>query len=88
MRFEPRISLVTLGVADVARSRRFYEALGFTASSASQDGVAFMAAGGTVLSLYGRSALAADTGLADDGRAGFRAVTLAYNCRRDRKSVV
>jgi uncharacterized protein len=39
---EQRLSLITLGVADVARSRRFYEALGWRASGASQDDVTFL----------------------------------------------
>ena len=57
---QPRVTLITLGVADVARSRTFYEALGFKASSASQDEVTFLDAGGIVLALFRRAALAAD----------------------------
>ena len=48
---EPRLGLITLGVADVARSRRFYEALGWRASGASQADVTFFQLGGMVLSL-------------------------------------
>ena len=60
-----RLSIVTLGVASVPAARRFYEALGWTASSASQgDDVAFFQLNGLALALYGRSALAADMGLA------------------------
>ncbi|MEZ5853723.1 MAG: VOC family protein [Hyphomicrobiaceae bacterium] len=77
---QPRVSLVTLGVESVARARAFYEALGFKASSASQDGVAFFRAGGVVLGLFGRDALAADAGVSPHG-SGFRAVALAHNCR-------
>ncbi|MBZ0252727.1 MAG: VOC family protein [Candidatus Methylomirabilis sp.] len=77
---EPRISLITLGVADVARSRRFYEALGFRASGASRPGVAFFQAGGMALGLYGREALAEDAGMAPEG-SGFPGVALAYNVR-------
>ncbi|MDR3500098.1 MAG: VOC family protein [Parvibaculum sp.] len=77
---EPRISLITLGVADVARSRRFYEALGWRASSASQEGVAFFQAGGMALALFGREALAEDAGLADAG-SGFGGIALAQNMR-------
>ncbi len=77
---QPRLSLVTLGVESVTRARAFYEALGFKASSASQEGVAFFRAGGVVLGLYGREALAADAGVASRG-SGFRGVALAHNCR-------
>lgn len=77
---EPRISLVTLGVADLARSRRLYERLGWRASGASQESVAFFQAGGMALGLYGREALAEDAGLSVEG-SGFRGVALAYNVR-------
>jgi uncharacterized protein len=77
---EPRISLITLGVADVARARAFYEALGWTASSASQPEVAFFQANGLALALWGRQALAEDAGVAD-GPRGFSGVALAYNGR-------
>lgn len=75
---QPRLTLVTLGVTDVARARAFYEKLGFKASSASQPSVTFLSAGGVVLSLYGRAALAADAH-ADDTASGFSGVTLAHN---------
>lgn len=74
----PLLTVVTLGVADVARSRAFYERLGFAASAASQDTVAFIDAGGIVLALYGSAALAEDAGV-DHERTGFRGVTLAHN---------
>jgi len=73
---------VTLGVADVARSRAFYEALGFRAGSASQESVTFLDAGGVVLALYGRAALAEDAGVADTP-TGFSGVTLAHNARSE-----
>ena len=75
---QPRVSFVTLGVADVARARRFYEALGFKASSASQPSVTFFDAGGVVLALFGRADLADDAKLADS-RPGFSGVALAHN---------
>lgn len=78
MALEPRLSLVTLGVDDLSRSRAFYEKLGWRASSASQADVAFFQLGGVVLSLYARASLAADAGLAAEG-AGFSGVTLAHN---------
>ncbi len=77
---QPRISLVTLGVADVARARAFYERLGWVASARSTAEVAFFQAGGCVVALWGRASLAADAGVADAG-AGFRGVALAWNGR-------
>ena len=76
---EQRVSLITLGVADVARSRRFYEALGWRASGASQADVTFFQLGGIALSLWGRAALAADANVADE--RGFSGVALAHNAR-------
>lgn len=78
MTFDPRISMVTLGVADVAAATAFYEKLGFHKSSASQEAVTFFKLKGTLLGLFGRAALAADAGVADS-RPGFSAVTLARN---------
>jgi catechol 2,3-dioxygenase-like lactoylglutathione lyase family enzyme len=77
---EPRISLITLGVADMPRARRFYEALGWRASGASSEGVTFFQLGGLILSLYGRAALAEDAHLPVEA-AGFGGVTIAYNVR-------
>jgi catechol 2,3-dioxygenase-like lactoylglutathione lyase family enzyme len=79
---EPRLSLVTLGVADVERSRRFYEAgLGWKASGASVASTAFFQLGPIVLSLYGRAALAEDSGLTDAAPTGFGGISLAHNVR-------
>lgn len=75
---QPRLSLVTLGVTDVGRARAFYEALGFRASSASNESVTFFDAAGVVLALYGRAALAEDAQVADNS-PGFPGVTLAHN---------
>jgi len=58
------VRIVTLGVADVAQSTVFYEALGFRKSSASEDTVTFMSAGAVIIALYGREALAADARVA------------------------
>jgi len=57
---DPRISLTTLGVDDMARSRAFYEALGWKASPESNDDVTFFQVGGSIFGLYGRAALADD----------------------------
>jgi len=78
---EPRVSLITLGVADVARSRAFYELLGWHAGGPSNDDVTFFQAGGMIVGLYGRAALAKDTGLPDSGATGFSGIALAYNGR-------
>jgi uncharacterized protein len=74
-----RLSLVTLGVADVERATNFYLSLGFERSSASVDGeVTFFHMAGSVLALYGREDLAADAGTAADG-SGFPGVSLSMN---------
>ena len=76
---DPRVTIVTLGVASVPAARRFYETLGWTASSASQgDDVAFFQMNGMALSLFGRRALAEDAAIADS-QPGFSGVTLAQN---------
>jgi len=75
---QPRISLITLGVAEIARARAFYEAMGFVASPASQGDVVFFQAGGMALALYPRDKLAEDAGIADS-TPGFSGVTLAHN---------
>ena len=72
------LSLVTLGVADLARSIAFYESLGWQRSGGSEGEVAFFSLGGTMLGLYGVDALADDAHQAH-GVAGFRGVTLAIN---------
>src|SRR4051812_20595502 len=78
---DQRVSLVTLGVADVARARAFYERLGWRAGPGSQKEVVFFQMGGSVLALWGREALAADSGYPAARPSG--AVALAYNVRSD-----
>lgn len=75
---QPRLSLVTLGVADVAQSRAFYERLGFKASSQSNASVAFFDAGGVILAVFGRNSLAEDANVTAM-QEGFSGVTLAHN---------
>lgn len=75
---EPRISLVTLGVTDLDRARRFYDALGWHGSSPDGE-VAFYQAGGMVVALWSRALLAADSTVTDGG--GWGGVTLAHNVR-------
>jgi catechol 2,3-dioxygenase-like lactoylglutathione lyase family enzyme len=73
-----RVGLVTLGVGDLARSLAFYRALGWRESSRSVPGdVAFFDLGGSVLALWSRDLLAADSATTDSG--GWGGVTLAHN---------
>ena len=76
---EQRVSVVTLGVADLARARAFYEALGWTTRAEPQDDVVFFQAGGLVVALWSRARLAADSGVRDPG--GWGGITLAHNVR-------
>ena len=78
--FEPRVSIITLGVTDMPRARKFYTDLGWDFSAAqSNHHVSFFQGRGVVLGLYGAEALALDAGVKYEGH-GFRAATLAYNC--------
>lgn len=72
------ISLITLGVGDLARSRAFYQALGWRESSASQAEVAFYQAGSVAFALYARASLAEDADVSPQG-SGFPGFTLAHN---------
>jgi len=71
------LSLVTLGVADLERSRRFYEALGWRSGAAPADDVVFFQSGGMVVALWSREELAKDSGTVDAG--GWGGVTFAHN---------
>ncbi|MBN2191850.1 MAG: VOC family protein [Polyangiaceae bacterium] len=76
----PRISVITLGVTDLVRSRRFYiDGLGWKASSTSDEHVVFIDLGGIVLGLYPRDLLAKDATLVPG--TGFGGVTLAQNMK-------
>lgn len=77
---EQRLTLITLGVADLPRSVAFYERLGWERSARKAEGVAFFQAGGIVLSLYPRDALAKDADMSPEG-SGFPGFSLAYNTR-------
>ena len=76
---EQRVSLLTLGVRDLARARAFYEALGWTTRAAPDDDVVFFRSGGMVLALWDRARLAEDSGVEDSG--GWGGLTLAHNVR-------
>ncbi len=81
LKMQPRVSFVTLGVADLAAGRAFYEKMGWKASRASDPSVAFFQGRGCVLALWSRALLAGDAGVANDG-LGFDGLALAYNVRR------
>jgi hypothetical protein len=77
---EPRITLITLGVADLPRAVRFYrDGLGLP-QRPSPDTVAFFETRGTWLSLFPRTELGADAGVPVAG-SGFAGFTLAHNVR-------
>jgi catechol 2,3-dioxygenase-like lactoylglutathione lyase family enzyme len=77
---EQRMSLVTLGVSDMRRARRFYEnGLGWKPDFAS-DEVVFYETGGPIIGLFGRRDLAEDARVTDDG-GGFGGIALAHNVR-------
>jgi catechol 2,3-dioxygenase-like lactoylglutathione lyase family enzyme len=78
---EQRVSLITLGVADLKRSSEFYERLGWRRSMTKAEGVVFFQAGGMALALYPRNELAKDAEIASEGY-GFSGISLAYNTRR------
>jgi catechol 2,3-dioxygenase-like lactoylglutathione lyase family enzyme len=75
---EQRVSMVTLGVADVERSRNFYEALGWRGQTVERT--VFFQTGGIAVVLWGRDLLAEDAGVADGG-PGFGGMALAHNVR-------
>jgi uncharacterized protein len=71
------VSLITLGVADYARAKAFYESLGWVAALDIEE-TAFFRANGVVLTLWSRDKLAADLGIADDG-SSWGGIALAHN---------
>jgi catechol 2,3-dioxygenase-like lactoylglutathione lyase family enzyme len=80
---DQHLHIITLGVKNLETSRKFYsEALGWTPSSASSEGITFFQAGGAVLALFPYEALAEDALTAAEG-SGFSGVTLAYNARSE-----
>jgi hypothetical protein len=76
---DQRLSLVTLGVRDLPRARRFYEALGWSTGAKPDDDVVFFQAGGMIVALWDRAKLEEDSGVTDTG--GWGGITLAYNTR-------
>jgi len=83
---KPRLNIVTLGVADLQKSREFYEkALGWKPAAGSDENIVFFNHGGIILSLYPFDKLAEDANL-PAGKSGFSGVTLAIN--QDSKKAV
>ncbi|MGW6907106.1 VOC family protein [Streptomyces sp. NPDC054940] len=78
---EQRVTLITLGVSDLARSKAFYEALGWQGQEVEET--VFFQAGGMGLVLWGRDKLAADCGLEPGPGGGFGGIVLAHNVRSD-----
>jgi len=72
-----RVSLITLGVSDLARARRFYEAIGWKTGAQPDDDVIFFQTGDMVLALWDRAKLAEDSCVEDT--SGWGGVTLALN---------
>ena len=75
---DQRLSLVTLGVGDLARAEAFYTALGWQRGNDDED-VVFFQCGGLVVALWDRTSLAEDSVVTDGG--GWGGVTLALNVR-------
>ncbi|MCE9524410.1 MAG: VOC family protein [Alphaproteobacteria bacterium] len=79
---DQRLTMITLGVRDLARARKFYEALGWNARPEGDGNIVFFQLLGLVLGLYPRAALAEDAQLPDDGTsARFGGIAIAYNAR-------
>ena len=76
---DQRVSLITLGVADLRRARAFYDALGWSTHDGPEEDVVFYQAGGMIVALWSREELAKDSGVEDSG--GWGGITLAYNVR-------
>ena len=83
---DARLTLVTLGVSDLARSIAFYGALGFERRARSAEGVGFFQAGACVFAVWPTKELAKDANVtAAKPAPAFRGVALAWNCRSERE---
>jgi uncharacterized protein len=79
---DQRVSMISLGVDNLKRSRQFYEeGLGWQPSKDSNENIVFFQIGGMVLGLYSRKSLAEDAKLENDG-TGFGGIALAHNVRQ------
>jgi len=82
MALAARISIATLGVSDLARSTKFYQALGWELTTDSSSEISFFRTAGGVLALYPFDLLAKDAMLPASPSRGFGGVTLAINLER------
>ena len=78
-----RISIVTLGVDDLQRSKAFYEALGWEVAGSVGEEICWFRTADSYLGLFGREALAKDAALRSEPRAEFGGITLAINVEND-----
>jgi len=78
---EQRISIVTLGVYDLSRARRFYDALGWRGQEVEET--VFFRAGCMAVCLWSREKLAQDTGIENSPVQGFEGIVLAHNVRSE-----
>ena len=76
---EQRLSLITLGISDLDRARKFYETLGWKTGAEEEDDVVFFQAGGMIVALWSRAKLAEDSAVTEG--SGWGGITLAYNTR-------
>lgn len=76
---DQRVSLITLGVDDLAAAKRFYQALGWACKEVEET--VFVQAGGSAVVLWGREKLADDAGVEDARADGFGGIALAQNVR-------
>ena len=74
---DQRVSLITLGVTDLARARAFYEGMGWHSNAEPDDDVVFFQAGGVIVALWDRAKLAEDSVV--ENAPGWGGITLAYN---------
>ena len=79
MALPARVSIITIGVADVARSVAFYQRLGWERCSSSMDEIAWFRTADSYLGIFGWTDLAEDTRLEDASRGGFSGITFAIN---------
>ena len=82
MKLKPTIAIITLGVHNLARAKKFYTDLGWTPADQPSDGVAFFQLHGIILSLFPRAALAKDANV-QDSAPGFSGLSLAHNVASD-----
>lgn len=78
-----RLNIVTLGVDDVARSRAFYEGLGWEVAGAVGEEICWFRTSDSYVGLWGREDLARDAGLRSEPTAEFGGITLAINVENE-----